>query len=763
MVEFRNVLRLNPKNADAIYHIGLIHERGERLKPALAAFQQATVERPDFIAAQAKYGTLAFLVGELDIASKAAERLEKLDPGNADGLFLKGALALRNGEPQAALDLANAALEKAPEHELAVGVLIGAYAKLGETDHALKRLDEALAASPKSIPLHLLEISLLQQTGDIDGMAKAYGELFALEPEKVAHRLELADFYWRRNELPLAEAVLQQAIEDGLVTNETVEALVRVVRRTKGPDAAEAALRRLIERDPENYALQSQLAGLFIQSNRMEDAEHVLGEMMTRASPGPLADGAQAAIAQLKLALGDQAEATRLAEEVVARNAEHPVANLVLGMVALSGRDLDEAIRRGRLVLRQNPNWIPGLKFLAEAHLAKGEQDLAIDSLTEIVKVDPTDAAAVERLAELLTERGDYDAALKLWNLALEIGRNPAQALKARTQIAIQQGNWAAAESDINRLLVLPDQHKEAALLAGDLLTAQSRFADSREWYTWAEKARGDAPEPMIGLVRTYLAEDDVDGALDYLGRRTAARPEDVIAYEAMGEILSADGRTAEARQAFEQAIRLRPGWPTPYRSLGYMLRQAGDAQSAVSVYRSALEQRPDDPDLLGDLAEAYQAAGQVGEAIDSYARLLKQHPDLDEAASSYAALIADYRYQDPDALSNALQVASRFRTSDDPAHLDTLGWLHYRQGDFPVATTFLERAVSFAGNRPEFRYHLGMALYRTGQNARALSELERATVDGTSYPGVEEARATYARLLSEQKRAAAASKEEGG
>jgi Flp pilus assembly protein TadD len=30
MVEFRNVLRLNAKNAEALYEVGLIHERAER-------------------------------------------------------------------------------------------------------------------------------------------------------------------------------------------------------------------------------------------------------------------------------------------------------------------------------------------------------------------------------------------------------------------------------------------------------------------------------------------------------------------------------------------------------------------------------------------------------------------------------------------------------------------------------------------------------------------------------------------------------------
>src|SRR3954469_12704655 len=49
MVELRNVLRLNPKNADALYTAGLIHERGNRVPQAYAAYQAATAEKPDML------------------------------------------------------------------------------------------------------------------------------------------------------------------------------------------------------------------------------------------------------------------------------------------------------------------------------------------------------------------------------------------------------------------------------------------------------------------------------------------------------------------------------------------------------------------------------------------------------------------------------------------------------------------------------------------------------------------------------------------
>jgi predicted O-linked N-acetylglucosamine transferase (SPINDLY family) len=69
-----------------------------------------------------------------------------------------------------------------------------------------------------------------------------------------------------------------------------------------------------------------------------------------------------------------------------------------------------------------------------------------------------------------------------------------------------------------------------------------------------------------------------------------------------MGTALLADRRFEEARQAFEQALVLRPDFPEAAYNLGNALREMGRLAEAMAAWQLALELRADYPDAFSQL-----------------------------------------------------------------------------------------------------------------------------------------------------------------
>lgn len=58
---------------------------------------------------------------------------------------------------------------------------------------------------------------------------------------------------------------------------------------------------------------------------------------------------------------------------------------------------------------------------------------------------------------------------------------------------------------------------------------------------------------------------------------------------------------------------------------------------------------------------------------------------------------------------------------------IDSLGWAHYRLGDYEQATRWLEHAIELKPQDPTINDHLGDVYWRTGRRAEARAQWERA------------------------------------
>ena len=83
----------------------------------------------------------------------------------------------------------------------------------------------------------------------------------------------------------------------------------------------------------------------------------------------------------------------------------------------------------------------------------------------------------------------------------------------------------------------------------------------------------------------------------------------------------------------------------------------------------------------------------------------------------------------------------------NNPNILDTLGWIHYKYGNYSRAVSLLEESVRLAPQNSRLNYHLGMAYYQSGDAPAARRTLEKSLELGLDRAEAEAARQTLAAL----------------
>jgi Flp pilus assembly protein TadD len=163
----------------------------------------------------------------------------------------------------------------------------------------------------------------------------------------------------------------------------------------------------------------------------------------------------------------------------------------------------------------------------------------------------------------------------------------------------------------------------------------------------------------------------------------------------------------------------------------------AGDMAKGLAFLDKWQKDHPDNSLVLRTIGDADRQLGNLAAARVAYEKILKLQPD-DGQIWNNLALTASL--QNDKAATGFAERAYALRPND-PAVIDTLGWLLFRQGQADRGLALLRDARLRDSADPEIRYHLAAALAKTGRTAEAREEVAQALKGGASFAGIEDAR----------------------
>jgi tetratricopeptide (TPR) repeat protein len=212
--------------------------------------------------------------------------------------------------------------------------------------------------------------------------------------------------------------------------------------------------------------------------------------------------------------------------------------------------------------------------------------------------------------------------------------------------------------------------------------------------------------------------------------------PKDAEAYALLGSVSMAKGDTGAAKADFERALELQPDVEGRYAALANFHARTGDLAGAEEVVKQGLARLPKSTVLQISQAGLSERKGEFEAAIQSYEGALETDPLSLVAVNNLASLLAEYR-TDPQSLERAYTLSRRLKDLDNPFFQDTVGWVHYRRGEYQAAEDLLAQAAKGLPKLAIVHYHLGKAQQALGDKASAVQSLQQslALTDDTGFP----------------------------
>lgn len=362
----------------------------------------------------------------------------------------------------------------------------------------------------------------------------------------------------------------------------------------------------------------------------------------------------------------------------------------------------------------------------AELALYMGKTDLAEAALERSLILQPGYDLAIIMKARLLRHRGRVEQALA--ELATAVGNDTGnkKLRLAYARLLLDAKRYPDAKTQFKYLLSKTpedtdyiytlalltldmNQVEEAKLYLQQLLDLGVREAAANYYLGRVEEVLLNYPAAIAHYTKAVQSEYELDAQIR-IGQLKAqtGNLEDGLSY--------LKGLRDQHTKA-SVSVRL-------YLAEAELLRNVKRYGDAIEVLTAGLKAVPGNTDLLYSRSLLYERIGRIDLSETDLRAVLLREPENASALNALGYTLADQtnRYQEAyELIQQALKLEP-----EDPAIIDSMGWVLYRLGRMEEAVAYLRRALSIQFDN-EIAAHLGEILWVMGHERAARSLVEDA------------------------------------
>ena len=424
------------------------------------------------------------------------------------------------------------------------------------------------------------------------------------------------------------------------------------------------------------------------------------------------------------------------------------------------------------------------LIFLSQLYAKQLKKpDLALKSAEQALAVAPDNFASHLALYELHIAAGDPKKAEAVLERAVKAGSTDAkfwvQIGDLYTRLFLKEDGSCPPDQQEKMNAV----YRRAAELAGDDTVILSRVGDyfvlslqvkeAVPYYLKVVAAPQTDENPPLDntrdkLARAFIVTQRRDEAISVLEQMAKDNPLRFATFELLGELYQQKGEYEKALHNFEHSLLLDASEPLNYLRLNNLLLfQRKRPARAVEIMKQARARFPDVPQITVNLARAlsadkqhtaamttfaealaeaennheemlnfvfyfwYGAAAEQAGLTEKAAELLKQCIELDPNNAAEAYNYLGYMWADRgehldeagDMIRKALEMEP-----DNPSYIDSLGWYHFKNGEYEKALKQLLRAAETIKQEDGVVFdHIADTYQAMGKTAEAMNYWQKA------------------------------------
>jgi len=390
------------------------------------------------------------------------------------------------------------------------------------------------------------------------------------------------------------------------------------------------------------------------------------------------------------------------------------------------GASADEVVSVMQRMQIAFPEQVESHLALARAQVLKGDNEASLTATDKAIELDPTNTPALLLKSETLMVLGRSDEGLRVAEDALAANPDNQQLRLGYAQILVQAGRFDEVGEHLDKLFIADNENSDT-LLTISSLALDARRVGRAQIYLKRLLEIGEYKD----RANYYLARisDQQQDYLDAISFYDAVESGDlqIRAQIRVAELLGLRGDVESGRARLRDLATTNQTDEVQVRIIiaeGRVLQGADKAVEAVSVLTDGLNRFPDNGDMLYARALAADIAGDQNMLVTDLNTLIEMEPQNAHALNALGYHLADNN-QELDR-AEALLVAANNILPNDPAIMDSLGWLYYRQGNLEEAIDLLSRAFNDYPDS-EIAAHLGEALWLSGREEEATALIEEA------------------------------------